>query len=66
MAPPSVLSERSRSRRAFWRWSEMPRAITPSTSKRCAFGSPPVANGLQRDGRKPASEKRPCGWVSTT
>ena len=30
-----------------------------------APGSPPVANGLYLDPRNPASEKRPCGWVST-
>jgi len=36
----------SRSRRALWRSSEIPRATTPSTSNRGAFGSPPVANGL--------------------
>ena len=31
-----------------------------------AFGSPPVAKGLNFGPRNPSSEKRPCAWVITT
>ena len=65
MALPSESSEGSSLRRPRCRWSEIPFATIPSTAKGSLLGSPPVANGLHVGPRKPASEKRPCGWVNT-